>query len=105
MNIYIMYISIIILTIFFFIIIKDKLKALKLTGILTILSSILLILVSFIIKIMLIKNITTINISNITNYIFRKFISTSLILFIIGLIEILISKHLIRNEINRGVTS
>lgn len=105
MNIYTMYISIIILTIFFFILIKDKLKALKLTGVLTIFSSILLILISFIIKIMLTKNITTINISNITNYIFIKFISTSLILFIIGLTEILISKYLIRNKINRGVIS
>jgi len=105
MNIYTMYISIIILTIIFFILIKDKLKALKLTGILTISSSILLILVSFIVKIMLTKNITTINISNITNYIFMKFISTSLILFIIGLTEILISKYLTRNEINRQIIS
>ena len=96
MNIYTMYISIIILTILFFIIIKDKLKALKLTGILTISSSILLILVSIIIKIMLRNNITTINISNITNYIFIKFIRTSIILFIIGITEILISKYLIK---------
>ena len=96
MNIYTMYISIIILTILFFIIIKDKLKALKLTGILTISSSILLILVSIIIKIMLKNNITTINISNITNYIFIKFIRTSIILFIIGITEILISKYLIK---------
>jgi len=100
MNVYTMYISIIILTTFFFILIKDKLKALKLTGILTISSSILLILVSFIIKIMLTNNITTINISNITNYIFIKFITTSLILFIIGITEILISKYLVRKEIS-----
>ena len=105
MNIYTMYISIIILTILFFILIKDKLKALKLTGVLTISSSILLILVSFIIKIMLTKNITIINISNITNYIFTKFITTSLILFIIGITEILISKYLIKKETNRGVIS
>lgn len=101
MNIYTMYISIIILTIIFFIIIKDKLKALKLTGILIISSSILLILVSVIIKIMLKKNITVINITNITNYIFIKFITTSLILFIIGITEILISKYLIRKVLNK----
>ena len=40
MNIYTMYLSIFVLTIIFFILIKDKLKALKLTGILTISSSI-----------------------------------------------------------------
>lgn len=105
MNIYTMYISIIILTILFFIIIKDKLKALKLTGILTISSSILLILVSIIIKIMLKNNITTINISNITNYIFIKFIRTSIILFIIGITEILISKYLIKKEVNKEIIS
>ena len=105
MNVYTMYILIIILTIIFFIIIKDKIKALKLTGVLTISSSILLILISFIIKIMLIKNITTINISNVTNYIFSKFIRTSLILFVIGIVEILLSKYLIKKEINRGIIS
>ena len=74
MNLYLIYLSIIILTLIFFILIKDKIKALKLTGILTMSSSILLIILSFIIKIILTSNITTINISTITNYIFVKFI-------------------------------
>ena len=101
MNIYTMYLSIFVLTIIFFILIKDKLKALKLTGILTISSSILLIIISLIIKILLTNNITIINISNITNYIFKKFISTSIILFIIGITEILISKSLINKKITQ----
>ena len=101
MNIYTMYLSIFILTIIFFILIKDKLKALKLTGILTISSSILLIIISLIIKILLTNNITIINISNITNYIFKKFISTSIILFIIGITEILISKSLINKRVTQ----
>ena len=94
MNLYLIYLSIIILTLIFFILIKDKIKALKLTGILTMSSSILLISLSFIIKIILTSNITTINISTITNYIFLKFIYTSLILFIIGIIEIILSKYI-----------
>ena len=94
MNLYLIYLSIIILTLIFFILIKDKIKALKLTGILTMSSSILLIILSFIIKIILTSNITTINISTITNYIFVKFIYTSLILFIIGIIEIILSKYI-----------
>lgn len=94
MNLYLIYLSIIILTLIFFILIKDKIKALKLTGILTMSSSILLISLSFIIKIILTSNITTINISTITNYIFVKFIYTSLILFIIGIIEIILSKYI-----------
>lgn len=101
MNIYTMYLSIFVLTIIFFILIKDKLKALKLTGILTISSSILLIIISLIIKILLTNNITIINISNITNYIFKKFISTSIILFIIGITEILISKSLINKRVTQ----
>lgn len=87
-----MYTLTIILTIFFFILIKDKIKALKLTGIITLSSSLLLITLTFIIKIILNNNITIINISVITNYLFREFLNTSLILFIIGLVEILISK-------------
>ena len=101
MNIYTMYLSIFVLTIIFFILIKDKLKALKLTGILTISSSILLIIISLIIKILLTNNITIINISNITNYIFKKFISTSIILFIIGITEIIISKSLINKRVTQ----
>lgn len=94
MKIYLMYTLILILTLIFFIVIKDKFKALRLTGLLTISSSFLLIAISFIIKIILNNNITIINISTITNYIFLKFVYTSLILFIIGLIEILISKYI-----------
>ena len=99
MNVYVMYLLILILTIIFFTLIKDKIKALRLTGILTISSSILLIVISFIIKIMLNNNITTINISNITNYIFMKFINTSLILFILGIIEILLSKYIYTKKV------
>ena len=104
MNIYIIYFFTIILTILFFILIKDKVKALKLIGILTISSSFLLIIITFIIKILLINNITIINISRITNYIFKKFINTSLILFISGIIEILISKYIISKRISNGET-
>jgi len=99
MNLTTIYLFIIILTSLFFILIKDKIKALKLTGILTISSSFLLIVLSFIIKIMLTNNITMINISTITNYIFIKFIKTSLILFFLGIIEILISKYIYSRKV------
>jgi len=95
MNIYLIYISIILITLIFFIVIKDKMKALKLTGILTISSSLLLITIMFIIKLVINNFITEINISTITDYLFIKFIYTSIILFLIGLIEIIISKYII----------
>lgn len=102
MNIYIMYLLIIIITCLFFIIIKDKLKALKLTGIITLSSSIFLIVLTFIIKIIINSSITFINISNITDYLFMKFVYTSLILLIIGIIEILISKYLNSKRYNKN---
>ena len=94
MTLYFMYFLILIITFLLFIIIKDKTKALKLTGSLTISSSILLIILTFINKIIINVSVTTINLSSITNYIFKKFLYTSLILFIIGLIEIMLSKYI-----------
>lgn len=94
MNIYIMYGLIILITILIFIIIKDKSKALKLTGSITIISSLLLIILILIIKIIINESITMINLSSLTNHIFKKFINTSLILFIVGIIEILVGKYL-----------
>ena len=94
MTLYFMYLLILIITFLLFIIIKDKTKALKLTGSLTISSSILLVILTFITKIIINISITTINISSLTNHIFKKFLYTSLILFIIGLAEIMISKYI-----------
>lgn len=94
MNIYIIYLLIIILTTFFFILLKDKIKALRLTGILTISSSILLIIITIIIKIAIKTYVTSINISTITNYLFNQFITTSFLLLILGLIEIILSKYI-----------
>lgn len=93
MNLYFIYLLILILTILFFLLIKDKIIALKLTGILTISSAILLIIISFIIKYLLNSTITMINISNITKYIFIKFISTSIVLLVLGIVEIFISQY------------
>lgn len=94
MKLYFMYLLISIITFLLFIIIKDKRKALKLTGLLTISSAILSISLTFIVKLILNSSIKIINISNITNHIFMKFVYNSLILFILGLLEIIISKYL-----------
>ena len=99
MKLYLMYLLILILTSILFIIIKDKIKALKITGIVTISSSILLTLLTLIIKLIITNKFTGINISSITNYLFLRFVYTSLILFIIGIIEIIISKYLISKRI------
>ena len=98
MNLYILYLLIFILTSILFIIIKDKINALRITGIITICSSILLILLTIIIKLIITNKITQINLSIITNYLFIKFLYTSIILFIIGIIEVLISKYFISKK-------
>ena len=92
MGLYIMYGLIILVTILLFIITKDKIKALRITGILTISSSLLLIVLALIAKFIINTSVTSINLSSITNYLLMKFASTSLALFIIGLTEIIISK-------------
>lgn len=99
MNIYITYLLILILTIILFIIIKDKRKVLNLTGILTISSSILLIIITYTIKTIISMNLRTINLSIITNFLFMKFLINSLILFTIGILEILISKFIYPKKI------
>ena len=99
MKLYLMYLLILILTSILFIIIKDKIKALKITGIVTISSSILLIVLTLIIKLIITNKFTGINLSSITNYLFLRFVYTSLILFIIGIIEIITSKYLISKRI------
>lgn len=104
MNLYLMYFLILILTLIFFALIKDKIKALRLTGILTISSSILLIVLTFIIKIIINTNVTMINISTITNYVFQKFVYTSIILFILGMTEILVSKYIYQRKFNKNNT-
>lgn len=94
MNISLMYFLILVITIIFFIIIKDKLKALRITGIITISSALLIIILSYLAKLIIGMSITSINLSFLTNYLFRKFLSTSLILLSLGLFEILLSKYI-----------
>lgn len=101
MKLYLIYFLIIILTFILFLIIKDKRKAMKLVGILTISSSILLLILSLILKIILNTSVTAINISNITSYLFLKFVNTSLILLIIGIIEIIISKNINHKKVSQ----
>ena len=98
MNIYLMYFLIIVITTIIFLLIGDKIKAIRLSGILTISSSILLIITTFIIKIFINNSINFVNLSFITNYLFIKFIYTSIILLIIGLLEILISKYMYKKN-------
>jgi len=80
-------------------IVKDRLKALKITGIITTLSSIVLIVLTLITKIILTATIKSINISSIINYLINNLTYNSIILLIIGLVEILLSKYISTKKI------
>jgi hypothetical protein len=54
----------------------------------------ILIVLALIAKFIINTSVTIINLSSITNYLLMKFASTSLVLFVIGLIEIIISKYI-----------
>ena len=105
MSIYLLYALTIILTIILFTIIKDIIRTLKLTGIITIISSFTIVSLTLIIKLILNNTVTSINISVITDHIFQKSAKTSIILLVIGLTEILISKHLYHKKTTRKATS
>lgn len=78
---------IIITTIILYFIYKDYLKVLKITGIVTISSSILTLIVGYFIKYLMNTNLNFINISDITAVIVSKFVLNAIYLLIIGLIE------------------
>ncbi len=82
-----------ILTILLYITVKDKVKVLKINGYITTISGIIILLLGGLSKYLVKYYIKEINLSNITNYFLLKFTIVSIILIIIGLIEILLSKY------------
>lgn len=94
MNIYFIYLLIFLVNVILFIIIENKIQALTIIGYLTLTASIVLTIIMFIIKVFINNIVTLINLSVITNYIFKKILFTSLILFLIGLAEVVISKYI-----------
>lgn len=91
---YILYFLIFLLTLILVIVVKDKIKVLKLIGLLMVIASFLLLVLIFVVKLVVSYNINFINITSVSNYIFMEFVNVSLILFVIGLIMILISKYI-----------
>ena len=81
------------LTILLYITVKDKVKVLKINGYITTISGIIILLLGGLSKYLVKYYIKEINLSNITNYFLLKFTIVSIILIIIGLIEILLSKY------------
>ena len=95
MNILYIYLGILIIISIIFILAKDKLKALSLIGNMTIISSIILLVLLLTIKVIINNYITKINLSVITNYLFKKIMYANIIMFLIGISFIIINKYII----------
>lgn len=88
---YILIFLILLIIIILALIIKDKVLLFKTYSLTFVLSGIFMILISFIIKYLIKRNITFININKISNIITNKFIYISLIFIVLSIILYLIS--------------
>lgn len=106
MKTYIIYLVIILVTILLYFLVKDKKEFINKLGVATIISSIIVLILGFILKLSLNTFLTSFNISKITSQIFKQFIYNSIILLITGIIELSISKIINKRKIklssNRG---
>ncbi len=84
------YLTIIILTLFILYLIRDINKLLKINSIITIISGYIIIIISVIINYYIKKRISFINISIVTNNISNKVINRGLILILFGGIQLII---------------
>lgn len=89
---YIIYGLIIVITIILYFLVEDKKEYINKLGKIIIISSIILLILGFIINILLNTFLNNFNTIKISSLIFKRFIYNSIILLMIGLIGMLISK-------------
>ena len=93
---YIIYFLPIFITCILLVIIKDNKKAIKISGILSILSGVFILTISLIFNLIITNYINMINLFQVKSFILNKFYYNSIILLTIGIIELLISKYIIK---------
>lgn len=98
MTMYLFYILITLLVVALFFLVKDKKELTSKLGIIGITSSISLIVIGLILKLLFNTFLNKFNITKISSLIFNKFLHISLFLLVIGLIMFIISKLLNRNN-------
>lgn len=98
MKLYLMYALMITISVVIIILLKDKQKALSLLGKITIITSIVMSVVLIIINIILRSNINFINIRVFLNYILKEYMINILYLYILGILELTISKYLLKRK-------
>ena len=96
--IYILYIVMFISLILLFMLIKDKIKLLKVISITTSVSGILLIIISYMIKILINSKIRFVNMSIISSYIFNNFLIKRMIMIIISILLLILKEIIIKKD-------
>lgn len=94
MKLYLLYILILLFNFLIFKIIRNNKQSFKVVGIISIISSFVLILIWLIFRYIIIYNFSYINIKFIIDYYFKKMLISSLFLFILGNINLIISLYL-----------
>lgn len=97
--IYVIYVLTILITIILYFITENKKDFVNKLGKVTIISSIIVLLIGLISNIILNNTLNSFNITRITALIFRKFIYNSILLAVVGIIEIFISNVMKKREI------
>ena len=105
MNIYIIYILIILVTIILYFLVKNKKKFMKKIGITTIISGLITLLLGVISNIALNTFLNNFNITRISSILLQQFIYSSLFLLVVGLIEVFISKIMNKKKIEKTSSS
>ena len=97
--IYIIYVMIILVTIILYFLVKDKKRFLRKIGITTIISGLITLVLGFILNISLNNFLNNFNVAKISSLIFSKFVYNSIILLVLGGIELIFSKLINKNKI------
>ena len=100
---YIIYGLIILITIILYFLVKDKKEYLTKLGKTAIISGMIILSLGQIINIYLNTFLNNFNIEKISSIIFKKFIYNSIIILVIGLIEMLIIKIINKKKLSQGV--
>ena len=99
MMLYIIYFIIILITLLLYLLVKDKKEFINKLGKTMIISGIIVLFFGIGISIILNKFLNNFNITKISSLILQKFIYNSILLLVVGLLEIFISKILTKKKI------
>jgi len=94
-----MLLGILVITILLYIVIKDLAKVFDLSSKITLLSGVLLVILGYLIRYLILNNVSVINLNKASNVVVNKFLITSIYLIGISIFEQLVSKIIPRKKV------